>query len=56
MTYTKILITFAFSAFLILFFQLTSFQLEYHIFALSASFERQEIVDVDNDRIFGRLI
>jgi hypothetical protein len=52
MTYTKILITFAFSAFLILFFQLISFQLDYRVFALSTSFERQEITDVDDDWIF----
>ena len=50
MRYTTFLFFFTF---LILFFQLIEFfQLDYRIFALSPSFERQEITDTDNDWIF----
>lgn len=53
MMYTKFLIIFIFSTFIILFLQLIGFfQLDYRVFAVSSSFERQEITDIDNDWIF----
>jgi hypothetical protein len=47
------MIFYAFSIFIILFFQILEvFQLDYKVFAVSPSFERQEITDGDNDWIF----
>lgn len=53
MIYTKFLIIIVFCTFAFLFLQLIgSFQLDYRVFAVSPSFERQEIIDIDNDWIF----
>jgi hypothetical protein len=51
--YNEVLIVLLFFTFIMLLLQLTGFfQLDNKVFAVSPSFERQEIMDIDNDWIF----